>query len=222
MASSGWPRAWRRSATPDRSGRAEAGGDEHELARLVGGGEVELGGDPPVTVALGVVEDLGDDPVVVGLLHAEQRRTSRLGARAQVVVLGPVAGGGGGPLLLGEPTVECRERGVAVQRDQLDTAEVARLYDATRAELTEWLARLRAETGDGFPEKVTAFREGMAVHGRYGQPCPVCGTKVQRIRYAANETNYCARCQTNGRLLADRAMSRLLLDDWPRSIDDLE
>ena len=100
--------------------------------------------------------------------------------------------------------------------------EIDRLYDATRATLDDWTRRLRAQAGDGFPEKVTAFREGMAVHGRYGQPCPVCGTKVQRIRYAANETNYCARCQTNGRLLADRAMSRLLHDDWPRSIDDLE
>lgn len=83
-------------------------------------------------------------------------------------------------------------------------------------------ARLRAEVGDGFPDQVTAFRDGMAVHGRYGQPCPVCGTPVQRIRYAANETNYCARCQTGGRLLADRALSRLLRKDWPRSIDDIE
>jgi len=105
---------------------------------------------------------------------------------------------------------------------KLAPGEIDRLYDATRATLDDWTRRLRAQAGDGFPEKVTAFREGMAVHGRYGQPCPVCGTKVQRIRYAANETNYCARCQTNGRLLADRAMSRLLHDDWPRSIDDLE
>lgn len=99
---------------------------------------------------------------------------------------------------------------------------VRRLFDAVRATLVEWTAQLRAETGDGFPDKVTAFREGMAVHGRYGQPCPVCGTKVQRIRYAANETNYCARCQTGGRLLADRAMSRILREDWPRSIDDVD
>jgi alkanesulfonate monooxygenase SsuD/methylene tetrahydromethanopterin reductase-like flavin-dependent oxidoreductase (luciferase family) len=89
-------------------------------------------------------------------------------------------------------------------------------------ELGEWIARLRAETGDEFPERVTAFREGMAVHGRYGQPCPVCGAAVQRIRYASNETNYCARCQTGGRLLADRALSRLLKQDWPRSIDELD
>ena len=105
---------------------------------------------------------------------------------------------------------------------KLGADEVGRLYEATRAVLLEWTDRLRAEAGAGFPDKVTAFRDGMAVHGRYRQPCPVCGTPVQRIRYAANETNYCARCQTGGRLLADRAMSRLLREDWPRSIDDLE
>jgi formamidopyrimidine-DNA glycosylase len=106
--------------------------------------------------------------------------------------------------------------------DRLDQEALTRLYDAVRAVLGEWLERLREQTGDGFPEKVTAFREGMAVHGRYRQPCPVCGAPVQRIRYADNETNYCARCQTNGRLLADRAMSRLLREDWPRSLDELE
>jgi formamidopyrimidine-DNA glycosylase len=106
--------------------------------------------------------------------------------------------------------------------DRLDDAAVGRLHRAVREVLEEWIARLRTETGDGFPEKVTAFREGMAVHGRYRQPCPVCGAPVQRIRYADNETNYCARCQTGGRLLADRAMSRLLREDWPRSLDELE
>jgi formamidopyrimidine-DNA glycosylase len=105
---------------------------------------------------------------------------------------------------------------------KIAAADIERLYHATRETLEDWTRRLRAEVGEGFPEKVTAFREGMAVHGRYGQPCPVCGTRVQRIRYAANETNYCARCQTGGRLLADRAMSRLLHEDWPRSIDDLD
>ena len=105
---------------------------------------------------------------------------------------------------------------------RLSDDDIARLYDATRATLIEWTDRLRAEVGDGFPEKVTAFREGMAVHGRYRLPCPVCAAPVQRIRYADNETNYCARCQTNGRLLADRAMSRLLKQDWPRSIDEVE
>jgi formamidopyrimidine-DNA glycosylase len=99
--------------------------------------------------------------------------------------------------------------------------EMASLYNATRATLSEWTDRLRAEAGEGFPEKVTAFRPEMAVHGKFGQPCPVCGTPVQRIRYADNETNYCARCQTDGKLLADRALSRLLKEDWPRSIDEV-
>jgi formamidopyrimidine-DNA glycosylase len=100
--------------------------------------------------------------------------------------------------------------------------QVAALHDATRRTLLEWTERLRREVGDGFPERVTAFRDGMAVHGRYRLPCPDCGTPVQRIRYATNETNYCARCQTGGKLLADRAMSRLLKEDWPRSIDELD
>jgi formamidopyrimidine-DNA glycosylase len=99
---------------------------------------------------------------------------------------------------------------------------VDRLYYATREILEEWTARLRADAAGGFPEKVTAFREGMAVHGRYGQPCPRCGAKVQRIRYASNETNYCATCQTGGKLLADRALSRLLREDWPRTLEELE
>jgi formamidopyrimidine-DNA glycosylase len=103
---------------------------------------------------------------------------------------------------------------------RLDDEGVRRLYDATRDVLEEWIDRLRSETRGGFPAKVTAFREGMAVHGRYGKACPVCGSPVQRIRYAENETNYCATCQTGGRLLADRALSRLLKDDWPKSIDE--
>ena len=103
----------------------------------------------------------------------------------------------------------------------LDAAEIERLWRATRETLIDWTERLRADAGDGFPEKVTAFRDGMAVHGRYGKPCPDCGTPVQRIVYADNETNYCARCQTGGKLLADRALSRLLHSDWPKSIDEL-
>jgi formamidopyrimidine-DNA glycosylase len=99
--------------------------------------------------------------------------------------------------------------------------QVTQLYDAVRDVLLEWTDRLRADARGEFPEKVTAFRDGMAVHGRFGKPCPVCGSPVQRIRYADNETNYCARCQTGGRLLADRAMSRLLKQDWPRSLDEL-
>jgi formamidopyrimidine-DNA glycosylase len=100
--------------------------------------------------------------------------------------------------------------------------QIAELFEATKATLIDWTDRLRKDAGDEFPEKVTAFRDGMAVHGRYKLPCPVCGSPVQRIRYADNETNYCARCQTGGRLLADRAMSRLLKQDWPRSIDEVE
>jgi formamidopyrimidine-DNA glycosylase len=103
----------------------------------------------------------------------------------------------------------------------LSDAELLRLYEATRATLREWVDRLRRLTGEGFPEKVTAFRADMAVHGRFRQPCPVCGSPVQRIVYAENECNYCARCQTGGRLLADRSLSRLLKGDWPKSIDEV-
>jgi formamidopyrimidine-DNA glycosylase len=108
------------------------------------------------------------------------------------------------------------------QTGALSDEELRRLYEATRATLTRWIARLQEETGAGFPEKVTAFREGMAVHGRYREPCPDCGAPVQRIVYAANEANYCPTCQTGGRLLADRALSRLLGEDWPRTLEELE
>ena len=104
----------------------------------------------------------------------------------------------------------------------LEQDELTSLYAAVREVLDEWTERLRQESREKFPEKVTAFRPEMAVHGRYGKPCPVCGTEVQRIRYASNETNYCPRCQTDGRLLADRSLSRLLKKDWPRSIEELE
>ena len=114
------------------------------------------------------------------------------------------------------------------QTAQLGDDEVARLHDAVRDVMREWIERLRAEAADSatrgtlLPEKVTAFRKGMAVHGRYGQPCPVCGTPVQRIEYAENEANHCPRCQTGGKLLADRVLSRLLKDDWPATVEELE
>jgi formamidopyrimidine-DNA glycosylase len=105
---------------------------------------------------------------------------------------------------------------------KLNPAQIRQLYDATRDQLQLWITRLREETGSAFPEKVTAFRPSMAVHGRYQQPCVRCGTKIQRIRYASNETNYCPQCQTGGKLLADRSLSRLLRSDWPRTVEELE
>ena len=108
------------------------------------------------------------------------------------------------------------------QTAALTSEEAARLFDATRSVLSSWIDRLQSETGTEFPERVTAFREGMAVHGRYGKPCPVCGSTVQRIAYASNEANYCVTCQTGGRLLADRSLSRLLREDWPRTLEELE
>jgi len=104
----------------------------------------------------------------------------------------------------------------------LSPAEIERLYDVTRRSLTEWTERLRAEVGEGFPTKITAFHPDMAAHGKYGEPCPVCGSPIQRIKYADRETNYCATCQTGGKVLADRGMSRLLGDDWPRTLEELE
>jgi len=105
---------------------------------------------------------------------------------------------------------------------KLSPDETARLHAAMREVLTEWVDRLRAQAKGKFPEKVTAFREEMAAHGKYGHPCPRCGARIQRIRYASNETNYCPACQTGGRLLADRALSRLLREDWPRTVEELE
>jgi formamidopyrimidine-DNA glycosylase len=105
---------------------------------------------------------------------------------------------------------------------RLSRAEISKLFTAVQETLHYWTERLRRDAGDGFPEKVTAFRAGMAVHGRFGQPCPDCGAPVQRIVYAENETNYCPRCQTGGQVLADRSLSRLLKDDWPRTLEELE
>lgn len=109
-----------------------------------------------------------------------------------------------------------------MQTKSMDEQQWRGLFAATQATMTEWIARLREESTDAFPEKVTAFRGDMAVHGRYGKPCPICGTAVQRIRYADNETNYCPRCQTQGKLLADRALSRLLKSDWPKTVEEWE
>ena len=108
------------------------------------------------------------------------------------------------------------------QTQSLSDAEVRRLFEATRSTLDTWIARLQEQAGEAFPEKVTAFHDEMAVHGKYGKPCPVCGSPVQRVVYAANEANYCATCQTGGRLLADRSLSRLLRDDWPKTLEELE
>jgi len=105
---------------------------------------------------------------------------------------------------------------------KLSDGEITRLFEAARATLSDWTARLRDEADGDFPERMTAFRDGMAVHGRHGRPCPDCGATVQRIRYASNETNYCPRCQTGGRILADRALSRLLRKDWPRTLEEME
>ena len=118
--------------------------------------------------------------------------------------------------------LHCARLSPVAMSQRLSAEEVERLYTATRSVLQMWVERLRAGAGENFPEKVTAFREGMAAHGRYGLPCPRCGTKIQRIRYASNETNYCPSCQTGGKLLADRALSRLLRADWPRTLDELE
>ncbi len=109
-----------------------------------------------------------------------------------------------------------------LQTQKMSDEEITRLFDATRESLTTWTERLRAEMGDKFPEGVTAFRPEMAVHGKYKQDCPRCGEKVQRIKYVSNETNYCPTCQTSGKLLADRAISRLLREDWPKTPDELE
>ena len=109
-----------------------------------------------------------------------------------------------------------------VLTQKLTADEIARLFAAIKSSLTDWIERLRSEYRDKFPEKVTAFRPDMATHGKYGQPCPRCGSKIQRIRYGSNETNYCPKCQTGGKLLADRALSRLLKDDWPRTLEELE
>jgi formamidopyrimidine-DNA glycosylase len=162
----------------------------------------------------------GFEPLTVSLedFTAQLRSTSRTLKRA---LTDPTAFSGIGNAFSDE--ILLRARLSPVKRSgQLDDAEMTRLYEAVRSTLTDWLERLRAEVGDGWPEKVTAFRPDFGVHGKFGQPCPVCGTPVQRIVYAENEVNYCPSCQTEGRVLADRSLSRLLKEDWPRTIEELE
>jgi formamidopyrimidine-DNA glycosylase len=165
------------------------------------------------------------DPGGIDVLQADLERFSAVLTRTfhtlKRALTDPHLFGGIGNAYSDEILFRARLSPVALTR-RLTPQEIKGLYHAAQDTLLEWIDRLRREMGDGFPEKVTAFRKDMAVHGRYRQPCPACGSPVQRIRYAANESNYCARCQTGGRLLADRALSRLLKRDWPRTIDDLE
>jgi formamidopyrimidine-DNA glycosylase len=187
----------------------EAGTRRRAALHLLAGRDAWRAVDPG---GLEVLE--ADLPAFAARLRAESHTLKRS-------LTDPQAFSGIGNAYSDEILYRARLSPVAMSRALTDD-EVARLFEATRATLADWCARLRAQTAEGFPEKVTAFRPGMAVHGRYGQPCPDCGTPVQRIRHADNETNYCPRCQTGGRLLADRALSRLLHKDWPRSIDELE
>jgi len=163
----------------------------------------------------GGLEVLGVDPKVFRERMSERNHTLKR-ALTDPTILSGIGNA------YSDEILHCARLSPMTQTKQLDDDEWQRLYDAVQVVLTEWIERLRAEAARGFPEKVTAFRKEMAVHGKYGEPCPACGTAVQRIRYAENETNYCPRCQTGGKLLADRALSRLLKDDWPRTIDALE
>ena len=187
----------------------EAGSKKRASLHLVRG---EAGLEP---LRRGGLEVLGADP---GAFVAALRRESHTLKRA---LTDPRLFSGIGNAYSDEILHRARLSPMALT-SRLDDDEIERLREATVATLTGWIDRLRAEAGDEFPEKVTAFRPGMAVHGRFGEPCPQCGTAVQRIVYAENECNYCPRCQTEGRLLADRALSRLLKDDWPRTIEELE
>jgi formamidopyrimidine-DNA glycosylase len=187
----------------------EAGSQKRASLHVVAGGEALRALDP------GGLEVLGSDlAAFTAALTAENHTLKR-------ALTDPRLFSGIGNAYSDEILHAAQLSPVALTR-KLGAGQIARLWQATRETLEEWTERLRREAGDGFPEGVTAFREGMAVHGRYRQPCPRCGAPVQRIRYAANETNYCATCQTDGRLLADRSLSRLLHDDWPRTLEELE
>ena len=186
----------------------EAGTKRRASLHLVAGRAALAAMDP------GGVEVSAADPATFGTILKKENHTLK---RA---LTDPRLFAGIGNAYSDEILHHARLSPVALTKD-LAEDDVARLFASTQEVLRYWASRLREETGAGFPEKVTAFREGMAVHGRYGKPCPICGTPVQRIVYAQNETNYCARCQTGGRILADRALSRLLKKSWPRSIDEL-
>jgi len=186
----------------------EAGTKRRASLHLVAGRAALAAMDP------GGVEVSAADPATFGTILKKENHTLK---RA---LTDPRLFAGIGNAYSDEILHHARLSPVALTKD-LAEDDVARLFASTQEVLRYWASRLREETGAGFPEKVTAFREGMAVHGRYGKPCPICGAPVQRIVYAQNETNYCARCQTGGRILADRALSRLLKKSWPRSIDEL-
>jgi formamidopyrimidine-DNA glycosylase len=170
--------------------------------------------------ALGALDPGGVEPLAAGdaELRASLARENRTLKRA---LTDPALVAGVGNAYSDE-ILWCARLSPFARTGDLDEQAWRRLLASVRSTLVEWIDRLRAETGDRFPEKVTAFREGMAVHGRYGAPCPRCGSPVQRVRYAENEANYCATCQTGGRLLADRVLSRLLHGDWPRTLEELE
>lgn len=169
--------------------------------------------------ALAALDPGGAEPLTLDL-DGFARRLTAANHTVKRALTDPRILGGIGNAYSDEILHRARLSPVAMTR-ALDGAAMARLHWATQETLAEWTRRLAAETGDSWPEKVTAFRPDMAVHGKFGRPCPVCAAPVQRIRHASNETNYCARCQTGGRLLADRSLSRLLKSDWPRDLDEL-
>jgi len=187
----------------------EAGSKRRASLHVVGG-IVELRGHDPG----------GIDPLTCDL-HAFREALSRENHTLKRALTDPRILSGIGNAYSDEILHRARVSPFLTTR-RIDPEPLARLHRAAREVLTEWTVRLRREAGEGFPDKVTAFREGMAVHGRFGEPCPECGAPVQRIVHGENEANYCARCQTGGRLLADRSLSRLLKDDWPATLDALE
>jgi len=181
-------------------------------------GAIKFGDRPP---EIHFDEILPDQPVANARLDAFAERLTSENHTLKRALTDPHLFSGIGNAYSDEILHAARLSPVALTQ-RLRGEEIGRLHEATRETLQAWTQRLRRQCGGGFPQKVTAFREGMAVHGRYGKPCPRCGAQVQRIRYADNETNYCPPCQTGGRLLADRALSRLLKQDWPRTLEELE